>query len=49
MIVEVYYTDQESKRGPLNLLDEAIYSSDVFKIDLLFVLLKGRASKQKHL
>ena len=30
----------ESKRGTSNLLDETIYSTVVFKIDVFFVLLK---------
>ena len=40
MNMEVYYTDQESKRGTPNLLDETIHSIMVFKINMLFVLWK---------
>ena len=36
--MEACYTDQESKRGPSNILDETIYSIAVFKIDVFFVL-----------
>ena len=39
MNMAVCYTDQESKRGTSNLLDETIYSIVVFKIDAFFVLL----------
>ena len=54
MIVEMCYTDQKSKRGTSNLLNEIIYSIVVFKIDLFFVLLKGELTKtllkiQNHL
>ena len=37
---QVCYTDQDSKRGTSNLLDERIYPTVVFKIDIFFVLLK---------
>ena len=37
---QVSYTDQDSKRGTSNLLDERIYPTVVFKIDVSFVLLK---------
>ena len=40
MNMEVCYTDQESKRGTSNLLDETIYSIVVFKIDVFFLFLK---------
>ena len=36
---------KESKRGASNLLDEMIYSIVVFKINVFFVLYKGRVTK----
>ena len=45
MNTEVCYTDQESKRGTSNLLDETIYSIVVFKIDVFFFIFKGRVNK----
>ena len=36
----MYQCQKESKRGTSNLLDKTIYSIVVFKIDILFVLLK---------
>ena len=47
MNVEVYYTNQESKRVISNLLHETIFWMFVFKITLSFVLSKEESSKQK--
>ena len=41
----MYQCQKESKRGTSNLLDKTIYSIVVFKIDILFVLLKRRVTK----
>ena len=40
MHVEVGRNDQESKRKTWNLVDEAIYSIVVFKIDCMFCIVK---------
>ena len=40
MNMEVSCTDQKSKRVTSNILDETIYSTMVFKIDVFFELLK---------
>ena len=40
MNMEVSCTDQKSKRGTSDILDEMIYSTMVFKIDVFFELLK---------
>ena len=40
MNVEVWYTDQDSKRDTSNFLDETIYLTMVFEIDVFFVLLR---------
>ena len=44
MSVAFSYTDQKSKRGKSNLLDNSIYFLVVFKINIFFVLLKEELS-----